>query len=187
MAVPIAAGAAAARAVSGRAAQLAAGAKLAAKREKNLQSIERETLSEALGHVQSAARGMKFDLSIEGDAALQARLKGLERKAQGKVMRAALRKGAKVVADEARNRVPIRTGELYKSIKVRALPRSRTGYGSRVLVGEGLEDGRATFAEYGTSRHAGTAFLYTSSADKRREVLAMIARAVDAELTKLDR
>lgn len=186
MAAPVVAGAARVAAMAARAAALKNGARLAAKRSLKLENMERETLADVMGHVSGAAAGMKYDLTLEGDAQLRQRLQRLERKSQGKVMRKALRDGAKIVADEARNRVPILTGELLKSIKVRALPRSRTGFGSRVLVGEGLQDGRATFAEYGTSRSAGTAFLYTSSDDKRRQALQRIAETVNKELARLD-
>jgi HK97 gp10 family phage protein len=68
---------------------------------------------------------VKSTAHVEGGAALARKLKALGPKIAKKVCRKALRAGAKIILQEAKNRVPVRTGKLKKSLKVRAQKRKR--------------------------------------------------------------
>jgi HK97 gp10 family phage protein len=97
-----------------------------------------------------AVRG---NIRIDGMEDLLKRLKTLEPKLAKKVIRQSLRAGAKVILTAARAKAPRRSGLLKKSIKVRALKRSRTGrIGITVQTGEGDFQGKTfygAFVEYG--------------------------------------
>lgn len=56
-------------------------------------------------------------LTITGDAQLVANLEALETKTRMRILKPAMKKGAAVVAREAKRRVPVRTGFLKKAIK----------------------------------------------------------------------
>lgn len=69
---------------------------------------------------------------IAGGAELDRRLRAVDRKLAGKIVRKALREGAKPVAKEARSLAPRKTGQMAGAIKVRA-GRSRKGVVSVVV------------------------------------------------------
>ena len=56
-------------------------------------------------------------LKITGDAQLTANLEALEKNVRMRILKPAMKKGAAVVAREAKRRVPVRTGYLKKAIK----------------------------------------------------------------------
>ena len=64
-------------------------------------------------------------IKISGVAAIQKKFESLPGKMQRKLLRSAMTKGARVVAAEAKARVPVRTGALRKSIKVAGLLKGR--------------------------------------------------------------
>lgn len=92
-------------------------------------------------------------VKITGAAELQKKLRGLPDKVAKKHIRAALRKGAKIIRDEARRLAPKDTGHLVDSIKVRAAKRMKRGsFGIQVITGAGDFAGDefyASFYEYG--------------------------------------
>lgn len=81
------------------------------------------------------------DISLLGDKKLIRKLKRMEPAVQKRIMRKALRAGARPVRDESRRRAPILTGRLKKSIKIRALKRSRNKLGVLVQTGTRAELG----------------------------------------------
>src|SRR5689334_6562106 len=98
-----------------------------------------------------AAPGMR--LSIKGLGDLQKRLRSLEPRVARKVITQSLREGAKIVAAEARRLVPVDTGQLKKSIKVRT-GKARKGRKSVIVMtgNQNLFKGQqfyAGFVEYG--------------------------------------
>lgn len=106
-------------------------------------------------------------VEFEGMAELEKSLEGFLPKFQNKVLRFAARKGAKIVKEEAKRRAPVgdeddphyhgvgaqaSPGSLVKSIKVKALPRSRTVTGAQVTIGDKLYTGEeyySAFQEFG--------------------------------------
>lgn len=102
-----------------------------------------------------------FDVKILGNAdrRLAKCFKEMKGTVQKKLVRGAMRQAGKGMLDTARSLVPVDTGALKASLKLRALPRSRQRFGVRVIVGQGLEDGRATFTEWGTRNSPAIPFL----------------------------
>lgn len=85
-----------------------------------------------------------ISLKVEGLEKVMQAFNSLSKNMAGKAMRKALRDGAKVVADEARNLCPVDTGRLRDSIRVRAGRRKKdyirmvviSGKGDRLFSGE---------------------------------------------------
>lgn len=70
-----------------------------------------------------------INIELLGEPELQRKLDALDRKVQRKVVRKAIREGAKPVLAAAKAKVPVDTGALKAGLKLRALKRSRTGFG----------------------------------------------------------
>jgi HK97 gp10 family phage protein len=135
------------------------------------------------------ATGVSFKIS--GDKELQRALNALPGKVQKKIMRGALREAAKVVAAEARARVPVETGTLRDSIKVRALKGKRGSVGASVESGEGQfkdESFYGAFIEFGTRNAPAKPFLRPAAKSKQPACVAVVAEAIrtriDAEAKK---
>jgi HK97 gp10 family phage protein len=115
-------------------------------------------------------------------------LNRLEPKLKAKIGRKAARKVAKeTVYKTAREKVPVKSGDLKKSIKVRALKRSRKNkhkVGARVVTGPGFFKGEqyyGGFVEYGTRRMAAQPFMRPAAIENRKRVPRMLR----AEIKKL--
>lgn len=72
-------------------------------------------------------------VKIEGLEEIQRALKGLEKKMQKKLLRAALGAGTREVRDEVRRHVPVDTGNLKRSIRARVKRLGRTGWAAKVV------------------------------------------------------
>lgn len=98
---------------------------------------------------------------VTGNRALNRLLKGLPEKVQKKLSRQATRKAAKeIVLPDAKNRVPVNTGDLEDSLIVKAMKRSRGRFGHSVQTKDGAYQGDqfyGAFIEFGTKerRHKG--------------------------------
>jgi len=91
-------------------------------------------------------------LNLIGEKALQRKLAALGRTGANKVLRKALRAGAKVIRTEAQANAPVLTGDLRANIRVRAMKRRKQGVGVRVVVGDGWYQGDqfyGAFLEFG--------------------------------------
>jgi HK97 gp10 family phage protein len=96
------------------------------------------------------------DVTIKGGADLAKALAEFPVKLEAQVMQSALRGGANVIAARARSLVPVNTGELRKSIKVRARKNKRTGFVNVYLAAGGRRKGDPFYAhmvEFGTAPH----------------------------------
>ena len=132
---------------------------------------------------------------ITGVKELDAKLASFEPKLRTKIMRSATREAAKYVAADARRLAPHDTGELEKSIKVRARPRSRSNKNS---VGHGITGGSNFFAE-GMPFYAkfmelgwkylpdGDPFLRPALYGNARRVKLMFARRIREGIAKIGR
>lgn len=93
------------------------------------------------------------DIEIEGKEELLRFLKTVPTAMAKKIMRKALREGAKPIAERARELAPVDSGLTRSAIKVRAATKLRRGLlGAIVMVGEGDYKGEqfyASFIEYG--------------------------------------
>lgn len=132
------------------------------------------------------------DISILGIPELQRKLLELPLKVQKKVVRQALRKQGKYVQAEAKARVAVgESGDLKRTIKVRAMKRRKARpkeFGISVQIGTGLQEGRGTFTELGTSRQAAQPSLRPALAENRERILRDlgidIGRGIEAEAAK---
>ncbi len=124
---------------------------------------------------------------ITGIKQIDRAFRQLEPKLARKVIRQALRKSLKPVADEVKADSPVETGLLRSAIKVRAGKRARGSISLVVIMGEGDFKGETfygAFQEYGTSRMPGKNFMrraFDSKSDAARaqieaEILAGIER-----------
>lgn len=118
-------------------------------------------------------------------------LKKVEVKTQKKILRKSMRKALKPVQEAAKANAPVRSGELKKSITVRALPRSRVRFGVQVIAREpGFENWYAKWQEYGTKTGIKPKRYFTkayankgevASKTAQQEILKGIMDAVDEE------
>lgn len=110
-----------------------------------------------------SAGGLGVDISLIGDKELQKAFKKLHPKLQKKAFKKAARVAAKIVKESAKGKVPVAEGDLKKSIKVKAMKRSRTQVGVRIVAGTREELGipadskwyYPAIVEYGYTRQDG--------------------------------
>ncbi len=98
---------------------------------------------------------MTDDTIIQGGAELQRFLDTLPAKLEGNILRSALRKGARVVQQDARARAPVASGELRDGIKLKS--GLRYGIARVSVVTTGKHAFLAQWMEYGTQSHVITA------------------------------
>ena len=94
---------------------------------------------------------MANELHVSGLSELDKLLKELPAKIEGNIMRGAMRAGAKVFADRAKQMVPVKSGQLRDSIKVST--RSKRGRVSATVRAGGKKAFYAHMVEFGTARH----------------------------------
>jgi HK97 gp10 family phage protein len=94
---------------------------------------------------------MNTSVKVSGLKELNVFLDTLPDKLQKNVMRAALRAGAKVIADQARENVPVASGKLKKDITIGT--RSRGGVVTASVKAGAKSAWYAKFVEFGTAAH----------------------------------
>jgi len=105
---------------------------------------------------------MNVSISITGAKELERKLKQLEPKVAKKIVRQSLRKAAKPILTRAKQLVPVITGALKKSLKVRAMRRKKGRYGIMVGTAAGWFVGKTFyggFVEFGTDKAPARAFV----------------------------
>lgn len=121
-------------------------------------------------------------LIVTGDKRIDKALRALGPKVGNKVVRRAMREGMQPVKAQVEADAPKgETGNLARSVKVRAGKRSRKGPSVEVLIEDATFRGEryyAAFEEYGTSRMPGRYYM-TRAYDARK------AGARDAALTAI--
>ena len=105
------------------------------------------------------------------------------------VLQKNLREAAQPIADEARNLVPKKTGELTKSITVENAPTDDNTQDAAVLVGiktgKGFAGWRAHFIEFGTSKMAARPFMRPAYDTKIGECRNLIEQKLGTVLAKV--
>jgi HK97 gp10 family phage protein len=91
------------------------------------------------------------NIKITGGRELAEALKQLPKQLQQNVMRQALRAGAKLIQDKAKELVPVDTGDLKKSIKIGTSSRRKEVRSTVATKGDGAYIAR--FVEFGTAPH----------------------------------
>lgn len=138
-----------------------------------------------------------INISLVGDKKLQKTLKKLALKDQKKLVRSELRKAAKPILRDTIANAPKTaesSGDLKKSIKLRAIKRSRNKIGVRIVAGaetgsEALKRlGYATYTEWGSKNQAAQKFM-RKAVDRGRQkfdqdLAAGIGKALEREAKK---
>lgn len=120
-------------------------------------------------------------------------LRNLPQNIQNNVMTGAVRAGAKTIADEAKELVPIDTGDLKKSIKPkkRRAKRYQTKFTISPVRGKGMAGWRAHFVEFGTSKQSAQPFMrpaYENNDDKAIKAIGeYIHKRIPEEVAKAKR
>lgn len=91
------------------------------------------------------------EFEVHGLAALDKALKEFPAKLEGNVLRGAMRAGVRVFRDLARANVPVQSGKLRKSIRIKTS--LRNGKASATLVAGNKDAFYAHMVEFGTARH----------------------------------
>lgn len=142
----------------------------------------------------SSSANRHYDVSILGDRELSARFRSLTTQHGGKVLRPAIRDGAKLVRDAARvNASPGLTGANARTIKVRAGRGRRGAVNIRVVTGFRADLGIPSSSpyyypsavEFGTAKMAARPFLRPALDSNRAAVLALISSSAWRRLEAL--
>ena len=88
-------------------------------------------------------------MTVFGDREVAAKFKTLPKRVQGKVLRQSLRPAAKIVNEEAKQQVPVDTGALRKSLKLRAGKKRKRGVVAIVVqTGAGFFQGETYYGGF---------------------------------------
>lgn len=98
---------------------------------------------------------------INGAGELAKILGDFEKKLQTKVLRKAMRDGAKEFLKEVKARTPVDTGFLKKNSKIKAAKRKKNFIGFQIVIGSGGDKREyiAAFIEYGTFKFPARPFI----------------------------
>lgn len=129
-----------------------------------------------------------FDFKLEGFDELDKALAKLDNRVQKRISLKALRAGAKIIAKQAKDNVPVNTGNLRKSIGTFAA--KRKAFFKEVLIGtrsgkKRKNDGfYGRFVELGTSKKRPQPFLRPAVKDKSGEAIKKLGEVLADEIVK---
>ena len=132
----------------------------------------------------------KNKLTITGDKQIDRALKNIPDKVAKKAFRKSMRPAMKVIQKEAKDNAPVDSGDMKKSIKVKAAKRSRRFMGIDVVIGEEAFKGETWYGnlvEYGTSKMPAKPFMrpaYDSKDQVKNKVLEDLPKILDEEVRK---
>lgn len=132
----------------------------------------------------------EFTFKIEGARELEKLLKELGSQLASKVGDQAVRAAARIVADEARRLVPVRTGDLRDSIAVKIERRSKGADERVAIVGQKRPGSSlAHLTEFGTSKAPAQPFMRPALDAKADEALnemgKVLGRGIEREAQRL--
>ena len=133
----------------------------------------------------------KETLVLTGDKRLNRKLMKLRGPDAKKAIRKSTRPALKPVLQEAKNNVPVDSGALKKSLKIRSLPRSRTSIGARVTSGDtgkrafSGEQYYGAFVEFGTKHQKGQKFLKRAADRKRKQAIRIYGEHIGRNIKEL--
>lgn len=130
------------------------------------------------------SQAVKFE--IKGLKETLKNLKELEPKVQKKVVRKALREGTKIVAAEMKGEAPVETGQLKRSIKIKAGKRKKNSLSVKVETDkENFPDQYySAFVEFGTSKQPAQHFMENAFKSKEDEARARMVEALKEGIEK---
>ena len=136
---------------------------------------------------------MSGNVKISGVAAIQKKFEALPAKMQRKLLRSAMTKAARIVAADAKARVPVDTGDLRKSIKVAGLAGGRGAGLSARAGGKSAPIGKrvratepyAHIIEKGRKNAGAQPFLAPALESKENQVRELIKDDVARAITEM--
>jgi len=127
-------------------------------------------------------------IEIEGVKKLEKRLKSLEPKVGKGIVRGALKDAAKPLLQEAKERVPVKSGDLKKSLRVRTMKRKKGRYGVEMATKDGWFKGDqyyGAFLEFGTKNMPAKPFMRPAYDNKKDEAASIIKSRIKSGLKRL--
>ena len=133
-----------------------------------------------------------FSFEVIGLNLIERKLKNMEPKLAKKIVRSSLRKAAKPVLQAAKANCPYLSGDLKKSLKVRALKKRKHSYAVGVSSSNKKhwykgDQFYAAFIEFGTNKMPARPFLrsaYDTQGERARKILINELKAGIAGATK---
>jgi len=119
-------------------------------------------------------------MKIEGLDVLERRLKELDRRTTGNVLRVSLREGMNIIKKEAKTRVSVRTGKLKKRIAVKVTLKARGDCYAK--LGFGKDAAYGIPVELGHSGVAARPFLRPAIDVKGNDAVNDFAKRLKAEI-----
>ena len=127
-------------------------------------------------------------IKLEGAEELERQLKGLDETLRKKAYRKALTKGANVVLKSAKEKVPVDTGNLKRSL-AKKVTVSKREHSARIGWTQGKQAKHDAYyghmVEYGTMRSAAQPFMRPSLDNHEDDVLDAYGEAIQDVLDKL--
>jgi HK97 gp10 family phage protein len=126
-------------------------------------------------------------LSVKGLKETIKALETLEPKLHRKVVRTALRDGAKIVLAEAKATAPVKTGALKKSLKVKAGKKKRHGQSISVRTDKTQfpDQYYSAFQEFGTSKMPAQHMMEKAGDAKEQQVRETIIKQLDDGIQRI--
>lgn len=121
-----------------------------------------------------------FSVKITGAYSVEQALKDLEPKLAKKVLRKAVRQGAKILKEETEKEAPKKTGALAGSVKIKTRFK-KSVISAQTVIGEGAFKGETWYAaaiEFGTSKMAPNPFMQRAFDAKKDEVARVTEAAI---------
>lgn len=118
--------------------------------------------------------------NADGAKVFRKALDGLGKKLRGKIVRQALRKGAKVFAAEVKAHTPVESGKMKASVKVRGGKRKKDVISILVDISGGHPDAVPQFIEFGRKGVEAQPFIRPAFHKKKAEVSALLVDQVKA-------
>lgn len=129
-----------------------------------------------------AGSGIQGTIQIRGGEELAAALESLGPAMEKKILRSAMREAAKPILDDAKRRAPVLTGQLRKSLKIRAIKRNRKGQvGVVISTAKGFFKGDefyGAFHEFGTKRMPARPFIRPAFEANKALSITIVGEAV---------
>lgn len=140
----------------------------------------------------TAGSGIRGAFAISGGEALHAALAEVGKSMEKKILARAMRDAAKPILNDAKRRAPVLSGQLRKSLKIRALQRNRKKgqVGVAISTDKGFFKGDefyGAFHEFGTSRMPARPFIRPAFEANKARAVKIVGEAIKLGLEDVAR
>lgn len=129
-----------------------------------------------------AGSGISGTIDIRGAEELAAALQELGKAMEKKILRSAMRQAATIILEDAKRRAPVLTGQLRKSLRIRAIKRTRKGQvGVVISTSKGFfkgDDFYGGFHEFGTKKMPARPFIRPAFEANKSKAITIITEAI---------